>query len=353
MSLQQQIQINNKSIGSGYPVYIVAEMSANHKQNFDIATQLIHEAKWAGADAIKVQTYTPDTMTIDCGNKEFLHESSSIWANRTLYNLYSEAYMPWEWQPKLKNIANDIGLDFFSTPFDKTAVDFLETMDVPAYKIASHELVDVPLLKYVAGTNKPVILSTGMASFMEISQAVNTLYFAGCNEIILLKCTSAYPAPRNEMNLRTIPAMKIFFYGHPIGLSDHSIGILAPVIATALGANIIEKHIMLSQSSKGLDSEFSLGPTEFKEMVEAIRSTEQTMGSTSREPTPAELCDRKRRRSLYIVEDIKKGDILTKYNVRSIRPGLGLHTKYFTKVIGQQVVVDISKGTPLNWNLIK
>jgi pseudaminic acid synthase len=320
------IKINSNTIGSGNPVYIVAEMSANHNQDFDTAVKLVVEAAYAGADAIKVQTYTPDTMTIRCDRKEFKHEAGSAWDDYTLYDLYSKAYMPWEWQPKLKDVAESMGLDFFSTPFDKTAVDFLETLDVPAYKIASYELVDIPLLKYVAQTGKPVILSTGMAVTREISRAVAALYDAGCDQIILLKCTSAYPAQYSDMNLLAIPYLKTFFHGHPVGLSDHSVGTLAATTATALGADVVEKHLAVHG---GFDDAFSLNPSEFKAMVSAIRSTEQIMGSAS------------------------KGETLTERNVRSIRPGLGLHPADFDIIIGRIAATDIVKGTPLSWDLVE
>ena len=345
------ITINGRAIGLGYPVYIVAEISANHNQNIDQAIRLIEKAKSAGADAVKVQTYTPDTMTIDCDNDEFVHNPSSPWGGLTLYELYSKAYMPWDWQPQLKLIAEDLGLDFFSTPFDLTAVDFLESIDVPAYKVASFELVDIPLLRYIASTGKPIILSTGMATLGEIVEAVQAIRKVGNDQIALLKCTSAYPASYDEMNLSRIPHMTEYF-GTVIGLSDHSEGIVASITATALKASIIEKHITLSRFS-GLDSAFSIDTYEFNKMTEAIRSVEQIMGDVTYDLASGEEDNRELRRSLYIVKDLNKGDVLDSLNVRSIRPGPGLHPRYLGKVIGQRVVVNIPKGTPLRWELLE
>ena len=268
------IKIGDRNVGHELAVYVVAELSANHNQEFNQAVQLIKAAKAAGADAVKLQTYTPDTITIDCDNEYFRIGKGTIWEGRTLYDLYTEAYTPWEWQPKLKEIANDLGMDLFSTPFDKTAVDFLEKMDVPAYKIASFELVDIPLIQYVAQTGKPIIQSTGMATLAEIDEAITAAREAGCKEIALLKCTSAYPAEPEEMNLRTIPHMAEAFCV-PVGLSDHTLGIAAPVAAVALGACIAEKHFTLSRSIPGPDSAFSLEPHDFKAMVEAIRISEK------------------------------------------------------------------------------
>jgi pseudaminic acid synthase len=273
----KNISVGNRTIGPGSPIYIIAEMSANHNQDFNQAVQLIKAAKEAGADAIKLQTYTPDTITIDCDNEFFRIRKGTIWEGKNLYELYKEAYTPWEWQPKLKEIANDLGMDLFSSPFDKSAVDFLEKMDVPVYKIASFELVDIPLIQYVAKTGKPMIMSTGMATVAEINEATNAARETGCKEIALLKCTSAYPADPAEMNLRTIPHMVDAFVV-PVGLSDHTLGIVVPVAAVALGACIIEKHFTLSRSIPGPDTSFSLEPQEFKAMVEAIHVAEQALG---------------------------------------------------------------------------
>ena len=340
------IAIGKRRVGPGSPVWIIAELSANHNQDFDQAVQLIKEAKETGADAIKLQTYTPDTMTIDCDNEYFRICKGTIWEGKNLYELYKEAYTPWEWQPKLKKIANDLGMDLFSTPFDKTAVDFLEEMDVPAYKIASFELVDIPLIQYVAKTGKPMIMSTGMATLAEIDEAVNAAREAGCKEIALLKCSSAYPAKPEDMNLNTIPHMAEAF-GVPVGLSDHTLGIAVPVAAVALGAAIMEKHFTISRKTPGPDSSFSLEPHEFKAMVDAIRITEKAMGEVQYKVSVHELASRVFRRSLFIVSDMITGDVFNEENVRSIRPGNGLHTKYLQNVLGRRTNQDIKRGTPL------
>jgi N-acetylneuraminate synthase len=345
------ISINNRTIGIGQPVYIIAELSANHNQDYEQAVKLIHAAKEAGADAVKLQTYTPDTITIDCDNEYFRIGNGSIWEGRTLYDLYKEAYTPWEWQPKLKEIANDLGMELFSTAFDPTAVDFLEEMGVPIHKVASFEIVDIPLIEKMAKTGKPLIISTGMATLAEIDEAVTAARNAGCKEIALLKCTSAYPAPPEEMNLRTIPNMAEAF-GCPVGLSDHTLGIAVPVAAVALGACIVEKHFTLSRSIPGPDSAFSLEPEEFKAMVEAIRTTEKALGKVSYEVTEHEKASRIFRRSLFVVKDMKAGDTFTEENIRSIRPGHGLHPRYLTDLLGHKANKAIKRGTPISWELV-
>jgi len=345
------IEINGRRVGNEYPVYIVAELSANHNQNFEQAVALIHAAKEAGADAVKLQTYTPDTLTIPSDKEYFRIGGGTLWDGRTLYDLYSEAYMPWEWQPKLKEIADEIGIDLFSTAFDPTAVDFLEQMGVPVHKVASFEIVDIPLIEKMARTGKPLIMSTGMATLGEIEEAVQAARRAGATQIALLKCTSAYPADPAEMNLRTIPHMAEAF-GVPVGLSDHTLGIAVPVAAVALGACIVEKHFTLSRSIPGPDSAFSLEPHEFKEMVEAIRTTEKALGKVSYEPTEHEKASRIFRRSLFVVKDMKAGDVFTEENIRSIRPGYGMHTRYVKEAIGRRAKVDIKAGTPMSWELI-
>jgi N-acetylneuraminate synthase len=349
--MKLNIGIGNSKLGPGNPVWIIAELSANHNQDFDQAVQLIRAAKEAGANAIKLQTYTPDTITIDCDNEYFRIGKGTIWEGRTLYDLYKEAYTLWEWQPKLKKIANDLGMDLFSSPFDKTAVDFLEKMDVPAYKIASFELVDIPLIQYVAQTGKPIIVSTGMASLAEIDEAVTAAREAGCKEIVLLKCTSSYPAKPEEMNLRTIPHTAEAF-GVPVGLSDHTLGIAAPVAAVVLGACIVEKHFTISRNIPGPDSAFSLEPQEFKAMVDAIRISEKALGKVSYEVTEKEGASRVFRRSLFVVKDMKVGEVFTVENVRSIRPGFGLHTRFFEQVIGKYANKNIKRGTPITWDIV-
>lgn len=345
-----EIVINGRAIGPGHPVYIIAEMSANHGQNFDQAVRIIEAAAVAGADAVKLQTYTPDTITIPCDNQYF-RIKGTIWEGRTLYDLYQEACTPWEWQPRLKQIADQLGIALFSTPFDAAAVEYLEEMNVPAHKVASFELVDLALLEKVGATGKPVIMSIGMASLAEIDEAVATLWRAGAGGIALLKCTSAYPASATEMNLRTIPHLAEAF-GVAAGLSDHTTGIVAPVAAVALGACLIEKHFTIERASGGPDSVFSLEPAEFAAMVTAVRETEQAIGRVCYEPSAAEEKSRAFRRSLFVVEDIQAGELLTSHNVRSIRPGYGLPPRYLPLVLGRSVNRDITRGTPLDWELI-
>jgi pseudaminic acid synthase len=347
-----KIEINGRRIGAGLPVYIVAELSANHHQNFDEAAKLIAAAKEAGADAIKLQTYTADTLTIASDKPYFRIGRGTIWEGRTLYDLYGEAYTPWDWQPKLKAIAEELGMDLFSSPFDASAVEFLEGMNVPAYKIASFELVDLPLIAAVARTGKPVIMSTGMATFDEIEEAVGVARAGGASELALLKCTSSYPAPPSEMNLRTIPHLAGAF-GVPVGLSDHTMGLAAPLAAVALGACMLEKHFTLSRSTPGPDSAFSLEPHEFKAMVEAVRIAEQSLGEIHYGASDAEAASRIFRRSLFVVEDVKAGEPFTARNVRSIRPAHGLHTRHLAEVLGRRATRDIERGTPLSWDLIE
>ena len=345
------INIVDRLIGTGYPVYIIAEISANHRQQFDEAVKLVEAAKEAGADAAKLQTYTPDTLTIQCDRPEFRIGGGTPWDGKTLYELYSEACMPWEWQPKLKGVADDLGIDLFSTPYDKTAVDFLEEMGVPAYKVASFEIVDIPLIEYIASKGKPIIISTGMATLEEIEEAMQAGCKAGASQIALLKCTSAYPAPPEEMNLRTIPDLAKRFRV-PVGLSDHTMGTVVPVAAVALGACIVEKHFTLSRSVPSPDSAFSLEPQEFKAMVEAIRTAEKALGEVDYEVSEQEASSRVFRRSFFVVKDMKKGEVFTEENVRSIRPGYGLHPRYLKDVLGRRAARDVQRGTPLTWELI-
>jgi pseudaminic acid synthase len=339
--------IQGRSIGSGAATYIVAEMSANHGQDFNQAGAILQVAKEAGADAVKLQTYTADTLTID-GEGPGFRVQSGPWAGRTLYDLYQEAFTPWKWQPELMRIANGLGLALFSTPFDDTAVAFLQKMNVPAYKIASFELVDRALLTAVARTGKPVIVSTGMATLEEIDEAVSTLRRAGARQIALLKCTSAYPAPAQDMNLRTISHLAQTF-GLPIGLSDHTLDIAVPVVAVTLGACIVEKHLTLSRSLPGPDSAFSLEPPEFKAMVQAVRSAEKALGTVQYGAGEGEAKNRVFRRSLFVVADVKAGQPFTEANVRSIRPGFGLHPRYLEEILGRHAAVDVKRGTPLDW----
>ncbi|MFC1964857.1 pseudaminic acid synthase [Chloroflexota bacterium] len=341
------IEINSRKIGSGFPVYIVAELSANHRQQFDEAVKLIEAAKDAGADAVKLQTYTPDTMTIQCDAPQFRISGGTLWDGKTLYDLYGEACTPWEWQPKLKMVAADLRIDLFSTPFDETAVDFLEVMGVPAYKVASFEVVDIPLIEYIASKGKPMIMSIGMANLEEIGDAVQVTRSAG-TQIALLKCTSAYPASVKEMNLLAIPHLAERF-GVPVGLSDHTLETTLLAAAVALGACIVEKHFTLSRNTSGPDSAFSLEPTEFKEMVATIRSAEKALGKAYYGISETEAKSRIFRRSLFVVRNMKTGDTFTEENVRSIRPGYGLAPKHLRDVLGQQASQDIKRGTPLSW----
>jgi len=348
---ENYVDINGRKIGPGFPVYIVAELSANHRQKLDEAIELIRVAREVGADVVKLQTYTPDTMSIQCTAPEFLIGGGTPWDGQTLYDLYAKAYMPWEWHPKLKEIANKAGMDLFSTPYDKTAVDFLEEMGVPAYKVASFEIVDIPLIEHIASKGKPIIMSTGMATLEEIEEAVRAARKAGASQIALLKCTSAYPALPEEMNLRTIPDLAKKFRV-PVGLSDHTLGIAVPVIAVALGACIIEKHLTLSRSIPSPDSTFSLEPDEFKSIIRAIRTAEKALGEVNYEVTEQEAKSRVFRRSLFVVKDMKAGETFTEENVRSIRPGYGLAPKYLKEVLGRAVTEDVSRGTPVTWGLM-
>ncbi len=345
------IEINGRRIQSGYPAYVIAELSANHHQDFDEAVRLVHAAKQAGADAVKLQTYTPDTMTISSDEPYFRIGGGTIWDGATLYELYATAYTPWEWQPKLKDIAGELGLDLFSTPFDSTAVEWLEGMRVPAYKIASFELTDLPLIRRVAGTGKPIIMSTGMATVSEIEEAVQAARSAGATQLALLKCTSAYPSPAEEMNLLTIPHLSQAF-GVPVGLSDHTLTTSVPVAAVTLGACIIEKHLTLSRATPGPDSAFSLEPGEFKVMVEAVRTAQQSLGMVRYGPAAEEEKSRVFRRSLFAVQDVRCGDFFTPDNVRCIRPGHGLHPRHLSEILGRCAAREISRGTPLSWEMI-
>jgi N-acetylneuraminate synthase len=332
-------------------VYVIAELSGNHNQDFDRAVRLVQAAKEAGVDAVKLQTYTADTITIRSNRQEFRIGGGTIWDGRNLHDLYGEAYTPWEWQPKLKKVADELGIDLFSSPFDTTAVDFLEKMGVPAYKLASFELVDIELIQKMARTGKPLIIATGMATLEEISEAVQCAQQAGATQIALLKCTSAYPSSPEEMNLRTIPELARRF-DVPVGLSDHTMGIEVPVAAVALGASVIEKHLTLSRAQKGPDSEFSLEPDEFKAMVQAVRVAERALGKVHFGASPREAKSRIFRRSLFVVEDVKQGEVFTAKNVRSIRPAHGLHTRHLPEILGKHAVRDIAFGTPLSWDLV-
>lgn len=345
------IRIGTRLVGPGQPCYIIAEMSANHGQSFEQAVQIVQAAKQAGADAIKLQTYTPDTMTLPCHNDYFRIGQGTIWEGQSLHELYGQACTPWDWQPRLKQLADSLELDCFSTPFDCTAVDFLQNLQVPAHKIASFELVDLPLIRKVAQTGKPMIMSTGMASLAEIDEAVQAFRQAGGTQLALLKCSSAYPAPPDEMNLRTIPHLAEAFHV-PVGLSDHTLGFAAAVAAVALNACVIEKHFTLSRAQGGPDAVFSMEPHEFKTMVEAVRMAEKALGKVNYEVTEKEKASRIFRRSLFVAQDMKAEELFTELNVRSIRPAHGLPPKYLDAVMGRRARRDIPAGTPLTWPLI-
>lgn len=346
------MKIGNKEIGGSNPCFIIAELSANHNGNLEVAIETIRAAKKTGADAIKLQTYTPDTLTIDCDNKHFKIDGGTLWDGKTLYELYGEAYTPWEWHKKLFEIAQEEGLICFSSPFDFSAVDFLETLNVPAYKIASFEIQDIPLIAYTASKGKPIIISTGIAEEADIELAVDTCRKAGNNDIILLKCTSSYPAPLELANLKTIPDLKTRF-GVEVGFSDHTYGWLAPSVATTLGAKVIEKHFILDKSVGGPDADFSLDVNEFTELVNKVRDTEKLLGTVSYEVSEKVKNNRKFARSLFVVENVKKGDLVTSQNIRSIRPGYGLHPKFYHELLGKKFSKDINKGEPLAIEMIQ
>jgi len=345
------IEINGRRIGKGHPTYVVAELSCNHGGNFEKAAALVRAAKQAGADAVKLQTYKPETITLDSTQEHFKINKGTPWDGQTLYQLYGKAHTPWDWQPKLKRAAEEIGIDLFSSPFDDTAVDFLEKMGVPAYKVASFEIVDIPLIRRIAQTGKPIILSTGLANFLEITEAVEAARAAGARQIALLKCTSKYPAQPSDMNLSAIPHLANALH-LPVGLSDHTMGTEVAQAAVALGACILEKHLILSRADGGPDAGFSLEPDEFQAMVRGIRAVEQAIGSPDAPISAEEALNRCFRRSLFVVEQVKAGEPFTTENVRSIRPAEGLAPKHLPIVLGKKAARDIEKGTPLAWDMM-
>lgn len=331
-------------------VFIVAELSANHGHEIQIAKDTIKAAKEAGADAVKIQTYTPDTITLDCDNEYFQIKQGTVWDGTTFYKLYQQAYTPWEWHQELFDYAKEIGIMLFSSPFDKTAVDLLEKLNTPIYKIASFEITDIPLIEYVASKGKPVIISTGIATLGEIKEAVDTCKRMGNDNITLLKCTSAYPSPYEEMNLNTIPNMKETF-GVNVGLSDHSIGSTVAIGAVALGATIVEKHVILDRNIGGPDSSFSMEMNEFKEMINEIRNIERALGKINYDLNEKTLKNREFSRSLFFTENIEAGQLITEKNMRSIRPGYGLHPRHYQELLGKRTSKKIEKGTPVDWSL--
>lgn len=337
-------------IGDGHPAYIIAEMSANHSGSIERAKEIIREAKKCGADCVKIQTYTPDTLTIDCHNQYF-HIDNGTWEGENLYNLYGKAFTPWEWHKELKEEADRVGIDFFSTPFDTTSVDFLEELGVDFYKIASFEMVDLPLLRYIASKGKPIIMSTGMGSKEEIAEALEAIHEMGNDQVAILKCSSAYPAISDDMHLKTIADMKQTF-DIPVGLSDHSMGHLGATTAVALGANIIEKHFCISRAIENPDSSFSMEPAEFKEMVDQIRQVEKAMGNVFYGVSKQEQTGITFRRSIFVTKDLKKGDVLSMDNVRIIRPGYGEKPKYLDDILGMKVDRDVEWGTPFSFDML-
>lgn len=350
--MHNEVKIADRLIGGNYPPFIIAEMSGNHNHSLERALEIVEAAVRSGADALKIQTYTPDTMTIDLDEREFhISDPESLWAGTSLYKLYGEAYTPWEWHKPIFDRGRELGLIVFSTPFDNTSVDFLETLNVPCYKIASFENTDLPLIRRVAATGKPMIISTGMATLAELDETVRAARGAGCNELILLKCTSTYPATADNTNLLTIPNLRELF-DCQAGLSDHTMGVGVPVASIALGATVIEKHFTLNREDGGVDSAFSMEPDEMKQLVVESRRAWQALGHVSYGPTEGEKRSLQYRRSLYIVQDMKKGDVLTTDNVRAIRPGLGLSTKYIDMVLGKTVKQDVARGTALQMNLL-
>lgn len=349
---QDTIRIGSRLIGEGQPTYIVAEMSANHLQDYDRAEAIIRAAKAAGADAVKLQTYTADTITMDCENEYFQIKQGTIWDGTTFYKLYQEAFTPWDWQPRLVKLANDLGMDCFSSPFDFTAVDFMEEMDMPAYKIASFEIRDIPLIRKIAKLGKPVIMATGIAYLEDIERAVRVCREEGNDQIILLKCTSTYPSPYEDMNIRVIPHMAEVF-DCMTGLSDHSMGSAVAVASVALGARMVEKHFTLSRADGGPDAAFSMEPAEFKKMADEIRIVEKALGRVTYQLTEKQERSREEGRSLFVTQDIGAGEVFTPENLRSIRPAFGMAPIYYEEVLGKKARVSIPRGTPMAWEYVE
>lgn len=349
--MNKEIKIGRHTISQDAPTFIVAEMSANHNMDYNRALAILEAAKDAGADAVKIQTYTADTITLDSDAPCFQITQGTLWDGITLHKLYETAYTPWEWQADLKAAAEALGLEFFSSPFDFTSVDFLENLQVPAYKVASFEITDIPLIKKIAALGKPVIMATGVARLDDIELAVRTCREAGNEDVILLKCTSAYPTPYGDVNLRTMPSMGETF-GCITGLSDHTMGGAVAGAAVALGAKVVEKHLTLRRADGGPDSAFSMEPEEFKAMVQDIRIIEQALGKVTYDLTPGQIREREHSRSLFIAQDMKAGDVFTAENLRSVRPACGLHTRYYEELLGKKIAADAPKGTPMSWKLV-
>lgn len=351
--MNKEFRIANRLIGRDHAPLVIAEMSGNHNQSLDRALEIVEAAAKSGAHALKIQTYTPDTMTLDLDEREFhISDPKSLWAGTSLYKLYGDAHTPWEWHKPIFDRARELGVIPFSTPFDDTAVDFLENLDVPCYKIASFENTDLPLIRRVAATGKPLIISTGMATVAELDETVRAARDAGCKDLILLKCTSTYPATAGNTNILTIPHLREMF-DCEVGLSDHTMGVGVSVASVALGASVIEKHFTLNRADGGVDSTFSMEPDEMEQLVVETERAWQALGQVSYGPTAAEKKSIQFRRSLYVVQALKAGDLLTPENVRAIRPGLGLPTKYLEQILGMKVKQDIGLGTALNWKHLK
>ncbi len=350
--MDREIRIGSKIISQDSPTFIVAEMSGNHNMDFDRAVEILKAAREAGADAVKIQTYTADTITLDCDDPCFQITQGTLWDGITLHKLYQTAYTPWEWQPRLKKMAEEMGLLLFSSPFDFSSVDFLEEMDVPAYKIASFEITDIPLIRKVARLGKPVILATGIARLADIELAVQTCREEGNEQVILLKCCSAYPTPYEDVNLRTIPNLAETFQCLA-GMSDHTMGTAVATGAVALGAKMVEKHMTLCRSDGGPDAAFSMEPQEFKEMVDNIRILEKALGKVTYDLSDKQAREREHSRSLFVAQDMKAGDVFTPENLRSVRPADGLHTKYYEQLLGRRITRDAKKGTPMAWSLVE
>ncbi len=350
--MDREIRIGSKIISQDSPTFIVAEMSGNHNMDFDRAVEILKAAREAGADAVKIQTYTADTITLDCDDPCFQITQGTLWDGITLHKLYQTAYTPWEWQPRLKKMAEEMGLLLFSSPFDFSSVDFLEEMDVPAYKIASFEITDIPLIRKVARLGKPVILATGIARLADIELAVQTCREEGNEQVILLKCCSAYPTPYEDVNLRAIPNLAETFQCLA-GLSDHTMGTAVATGAVALGAKMVEKHMTLCRSDGGPDAAFSMEPQEFKEMVDNIRILEKALGKVTYDLSDKQAREREHSRSLFVAQDMKAGDVFTPENLRSVRPADGLHTKYYEQLLGRRITRDAKKGTPMAWSLVE
>ena len=350
--MNKKIFIGNKEISDTSPVFIIAELSCNHDGKLDVALKTIDEMHKSGADCVKLQTSKPGSITIDCNKESFIVKGGTLWDGKTLYELYQETYTPWEWHKEIKDYVESKGMVFFSSPFDFEAVDFLEDLDVPAYKIASFEITDIPLIEYIASKGKPVMISTGIANEEDIQLAIDTCKSAGNDQVIILKCTSAYPTPLDEVNLKMILDIQNKF-DCLVGLSDHTMGSIVPIGSVALGGKVIEKHFILDRGLGGPDASFSMNPAEFKEMVDSVRDLEKTLGIVSYELTEKIINNKIFSRSLFVIKDVKRGTVISKDNIRSIRPGNGLHPKYYYEILGKQFNEDITRGEPLSLKMIK